>query len=94
MQIITDSCDVEDDVIGEGIGGNKIWRNSGGLWNSSREENSTGPVADQPSRLRTLSGVGREGWPVVSFARATRALGRASLDARSGRPIGPPFIWE
>ena len=31
------------------------------------------------------------GSPLVSFARATRGFSRPSLDARSWRPIEPPF---
>ena len=31
------------------------------------------------------------GAPLVSFARATRGPQGPSLDARSWRPIGPPF---
>ena len=47
-----------------------------------------GPVVDQPNRPRISPGVGG---PLVSFARATRGLRRPSLDARSRRPIRPPF---
>jgi hypothetical protein len=34
------------------------------------------------------------GSPLVSCARATRGLGRPSLDARNGRPIRPPSRRE
>jgi hypothetical protein len=48
---------------------------------------------NQPPSLKITSELGREekGSLMVSCARATRGLGRPSLDTRSGRPIGPPF---
>ena len=54
-------------------------------------DRGTGPVVDLPTVLAPRQVLKKRDGPLVSFARATHALRRASLDARSWRPNGPPL---
>ena len=65
------------------------WRRYERAW---REHYYAGPVADQPSRLRTPPGVGGEGWP-VSLLCSRNARPRKGLVGRAQLETNRPTLY-